>query len=121
MLVRLLLLALAVTTALATTNNLDHALRHHSSVADAVHRQDHARTNNWLVFGADCTDQFARDIQRQLSAGEVHARQHASGTCVLHVDDAVHPGQLTTVLLSEQRAGRLTAFHRERVSKYISH
>ena len=104
------------------TDNLSHAIKHHSSLTDAPHHQGHGRTGNWLLFGARrCGPQFAHGLQSQLTAGRLTLVEHKSGACVLRTDDAIDHNQLTTVLMSEQRAGRLDAFHRERVAKFASH
>lgn len=103
---------------------LHHALKHHSSLPDAAHRQDHVRTRNWLLFdAASCDETFAAEIRRQLatSAGPLHVGVQLGIQCVLTASSDTDANELAAVLLSEQRAGRLSGFERERVNKHALH
>lgn len=118
------LLAAAVTATTTTTNDLEHALRHHSSLRDAAHHTGAHKTSRWIVIEAKagCSDAFATQLAAQVAPGAVTIHSsRPGGICVLDTDAAVDPDRMSVALMSEQRAGRLSAFTRESVHQRASH
>lgn len=112
-------LALAATgSSLAAHSDAHRIAQHHSSVQGAAHRGDVRKTDMWIVAPAperldiQHAEELAAALQRQ--AGQVEfVRTVHGGHWLFRAADSADNTMIATVLLSEQRAGRIQWFHRD--------
>lgn len=105
-------------------HDLHRALKQHSSLESAAHRGDVHKTDLWTINPGHVreAETLVQDITRHLTAGAVVLeRAMNTGLWVLRASDTVDPNELTTLLMSEQRGGRIEWFHRDGLAHRKSH
>ena len=100
-------------------DDLHTAIAHQSSRVDAAGIRSVDYGFKWIVSKTHDAENLLEVLNRHLTIGKVKVHEISLGghEIILETTRNVRANELTTLLMSEQRAGRLEWFHRDRAVK----